>query len=64
MKLRQWKISDQSRYLSTFRLNQVAHISFAPFALPFECGDPAPIHHILLYVKVSDAARVETLLWL
>ena len=27
------------------------------------CGDPAPILHILLCVKVSDAARGEISLW-
>ena len=28
-------------------------------SLPFECEDSAPIHHILLCVKVSDAVRGE-----
>ena len=31
----------------------------APSSLPFECRDPAPIHRILLCVKVSDAATGE-----
>ena len=29
----------------------------APFTLQFECGDPAPILHLLLYVNVLEVAR-------
>ena len=38
-----------------------AHVvsSLASFTLPFACGDPAPILHTLLCVKVSDAERRE-----
>ena len=31
----------------------------APFTLLFGCRDPAPIHRLLLCVKVSDVVRGE-----